>query len=215
MDAGDHHPDQQRGGGEGDRPGRATGLSETIWATDIFAWLPSAAPVAATCAFPAPTVVTSSPGATVTMTGALAAAAGFPAPTVLTADAAVTMTVALAVTTSFPAPAVLTPDARAFPAALAATASFPAPAVVVNAALAGVYLSGSTGTSGGGAGFAAGSAQWESWTGLGAVPAARYYLAASTFGVQADMTAMIAAGTKICLTLRPRTTPSRARTWRP
>ena len=136
----------------------ATGLSETIWATDIFAVAAQRRPCRRNLRVPRPhgchqlTWRDRHHDRGAGGGGRLPGAHG-----ARSEDAAVTMTVALAVTTcrsrhqrcSPPTPARSPPPSPPQPASRR-------PAVVVNAALAGVYLSGSTGTSGGGAGFRGG-----------------------------------------------------------
>ena len=164
-----------------------------------------------TAAVPVPVVEQDT---TVTPAGPVASAA-FPAPgvsgSVTVSPAAASAVIPAAAVTPSPAPAT---SAAAFPAPGVSGSVTVSPAAAsvtimtgwVVAGRVGVYLSGSTGSGGGGAGFAAGNTLWQSWTGT-SVPAARYYLALSTFGIQGDMTAMIAAGTKICLTIRPAYNP--------
>ena len=117
-------------------------------------------------------------------------------------------------------------DATPAPAAVAASAGFPqastgvaalvTPATVtataqpvigwVEVGRVGVYLSGGLGVTGAGISYTTANAMWESWTGI-SDPVARYYLPLSTFTFQANMQQMVAAGTKICLTVRPAYNP--------
>ena len=69
-----------------------------------------------------------------------------------------------------------------------------------------MYLSGAIGANGGGVPFTDANTLWQGWTGT-SDPVARYYLAASNFSYQTPMQQMVAAGTKICLTLRPAYNP--------
>ena len=128
-------------------------------------------------------------------------------------------------TITMPVP-VVEQDQTVTPATVTVTAAFPqattgvwataTPATVTAAVTArngwidvgrvGVYLSGSLGAAGGGMTFTDATAMWQSWS-APAPQVTRYYLAASNFTYQASMQQMVAAGTKICLTLRPAYSP--------
>lgn len=180
----------------------------------------SPATVTAACGFitptvgggagPSPATVTATatvltPATVVSLNGPVTATCGFPAPTAVTPDARATPATLTAVC-SVPVPLVLVPDTLVTPATLACAASFPTPSVTVNTAMVGVYVGGGMGPGNTGISFTAANAMWQSWTGI-SDPVARYYLAASVFGYQTNMQQMVAAGTKICLTVRPAYNP--------